>query len=115
MDMNPLEKYCEYLGKKDLDALCGLYADKFIFDDRGGQDLGRPPFIKESMEEYRAAMAAIFAAPGTWEITCLGTAYGNVVFYDVRRGDTVLPCVAICRTDKTGKITEFRVFVREQE
>ena len=45
--MNPLKKYCEYLGNKDLDALCGLFADEFVFDDRGGQDLGRPPFIVE--------------------------------------------------------------------
>ena len=43
--MNPLKKYCEYLGNKNLDALCGLFADEFVFDDRGGQDLGRPPFI----------------------------------------------------------------------
>ena len=58
--MNPLKKYCEYLGNKDLDALCGLFADEFVFDDRGGQDLGRPPFIVEGQEAYRKAMAAVF-------------------------------------------------------
>ena len=113
--MNPLKKYCEYLGNKNLDALCGLFADEFVFDDRGGQDLGRPPFIVEGQEAYRKAMAAVFEAPGTWEVKFLGAAYGNAVFYDVRRGDTVLPCVGVCRTNAEGKITEFRVFVREPE
>ena len=60
-------------------------------------------------------MAAVFAAPGTWEVKFLGAAYGNAVYYDVRRGDTVLPCVGVCRTNAEGKITEYRVFVREPE
>lgn len=113
--MNPLVKYCQCLRNKDLDGLMDLFADKFVFDDRGGQDLGRPPFIKEDKASYRSAMEAVFNAPGPWEVTLRGTAYGNVVFYDVYRGDPVLPCVGVCRTNGEGKITEYKVFVREQE
>lgn len=112
--MNPLVKYYEYLRDKNLDGLCSLFADKFIFDDRGGQNLGRPPFIRENIEDYRSAMQAVFSAPEEWEVTSHGTAFGNVLFYDVRRGDVVLPCVGVCRTDQDGKITEYKVFVREQ-
>ena len=113
--MNPLKKYCEYLQNKDLDGLLSLFADKFLFDDRGGQDLGRPPFIREDKESYSAAMAAVFAAPGPWEVSFHGLAYGNVVYYDVFRGDVLLPCVGVCRTNEEGKITEYKVFVREQD
>ena len=111
--MNPLAKYCEYLGAKNLDGLCSLFADEFYFDDRGGQDLGRPPFIVKDKETYRAAMSKVFDAPGLWEIKLIGTDYGNVVYYDVNRGEN-LPCVGVCRTNGEGKITEYRVFVREQ-
>ena len=113
--MNPLIKYCECLKNKDLDGLVDLFADAFIFDDRGGQDLGRPPFIREDKESYRSAMAAVFDAPGPWEVTFQGSAYGNVLYYDVYRGETALPCVGVCRTNAEGKITEYKVFVREQE
>ena len=111
--MNPLEKYCKFLGEKNLDELCSLFADEFYFDDRGGQDLGRPPFIVKDKETYRAAMSKVFETPGPWEISLIGTAYGNVVYYNVDRGET-LPCVGVCRTNEEGKITEYRVFVREK-
>ena len=111
--MNPLEKYCEYLDTQDIDALENLFADEFLFDDRGGQDLGRPPFIRTDKKEYREAMLAAFKATKVWKVRCLGTAYGNIVYYDVERDGLVLPCVGICRTDADGKITEYKVFVRE--
>lgn len=112
--MNPLEKYCEYLDKQDIDSLEALFADEFLFDDRGGQDLGRPPFIRTDKKEYREAMLATFKATKAWKVRCLGTAYGNIVYYDVERDGLILPCVGICRTDADGKIKEYKVFVREQ-
>ena len=111
--MNSLEKYCKFLAEKNLDGLCSLFADEFYFDDRGGQDLGRPPFIVNGKEAYRSAMSRVFEAPSQWKINFIGTAYGNVVYYDVNRGET-LPCVGVCRTNEDGKITEYRVFVREE-
>ena len=54
--MNPLEKYCKLLGEKNLNELCSLFADEFYFDDRGGQDLGRPPFIVKDKETYSALL-----------------------------------------------------------
>ncbi len=112
--MNPLKDYCKYLAEKNLDALIDLFADEMLFDDRGGQDLGRAPFIKTDKQSYREAMNTVFNAPGEWVIKYIDSPYGNILYYDVIRDGICLPCVGVCRTDNQGKIKEYKVFVREE-
>lgn len=115
--VNPLKQYCECLKNQDAGGLLSLFADTFLFDDRGGQDIGSPPFIRTDKPTLKAAMEGVFRqfSKAEWNVELIGTAYGNVVFYDVTRGGVTLPCVGVCRTDDQGKITEYKVFVREKE
>ena len=115
--MNPLKQYCKYLNDQDADGLMSLFAEVFVFDDRGGQDIGSPPFIRTDKPTLKASMEGVFQqfSKAEWNVELIDTAYGNVVFYDVTRGGVTLPCVGVCRTDGKGKITEYKVFVREKE
>lgn len=113
--MNPLEKYAENINTKNVKGILDLFADEFIFDDRGGQDFGAKPLICTSKSELEPLWEGFFENIPDLHCKLIGTAYENVMYYDVYNSGRCLPCVGVCRTNYDGLITEYHVFVREDE
>ena len=87
--MNPLKQYCKYLNDQDADGLMSLFAEVFVFDDRGGQDIGSPPFIRTDKPTLKASMEGVFQqfSKAEWNVELIDTAYGNGVM--IHCGDPI--------------------------